>query len=227
MSAVAHELDSYQSDCRDRFRVHFADLPTIASRAEQIRFTDAGCWEFPNNYVLGYARVKIDGRNVWVHRLSLERKIGEPLGNRVTRHQCDNPPCCNPDHLVPGSQADNARDMVERGRWGNKTFAGEDNWKSYPLSLVVAARSEYAKGMSQEAVAAKYGVSRGAVRDWVNGKRSDAGPSIARVHERPPCGTSSGYRSHENYGEEPCADCRTARNAYAREGYRRRKKQRT
>lgn len=32
------------------------------------------------------------------------------------RHSCDNPPCCNPGHVVPGSSKDNAQDCIERGR---------------------------------------------------------------------------------------------------------------
>jgi hypothetical protein len=34
----------------------------------------------------------------------------------VVRHTCDNPPCINPEHLLIGTKADNAADMVERRR---------------------------------------------------------------------------------------------------------------
>jgi hypothetical protein len=35
----------------------------------------------------------------------------------LTRHTCDDPPCVNPDHLEPGTYADNLLDAIERGRW--------------------------------------------------------------------------------------------------------------
>ena len=35
---------------------------------------------------------------------------------RVVRHSCDNHRCVNPDHLLPGDQKLNARDMMVRGR---------------------------------------------------------------------------------------------------------------
>lgn len=38
-----------------------------------------------------------------------------PAG-QVVRHKCDNPFCINTDHLELGTQKENIRDMIERGR---------------------------------------------------------------------------------------------------------------
>lgn len=81
-----------------------------------------GCgmlWAGPvNNH--GYGRFEIyrNGKRVRVlaHRLAYRLSTGEDPGDDRIRHGCDNPPCITPDCLEPGTQADNVRDAVSRGR---------------------------------------------------------------------------------------------------------------
>lgn len=64
----------------------------------------------------GYGRIGVDGSTLAAHRVAYAEFVGPVPDGLVVRHKCDNPPCINPDHLEVGTQADNARDMVERGR---------------------------------------------------------------------------------------------------------------
>lgn len=85
---------------------------------------ETGCHVWTGSLVDGaYGQVGLEGM-VWsVHRLAYELKNG-PIpppdkckdGRYWVLHSCDNPPCCNPDHLYLGTPADNAKDMADRCR---------------------------------------------------------------------------------------------------------------
>ncbi len=42
--------------------------------------------------------------------------LGRTKGSLVIRHTCDNPVCCNPNHLLTGTHKQNQQDAIERGR---------------------------------------------------------------------------------------------------------------
>lgn len=72
----------------------------------------------PEGYAL-VAKPGVNSRCVRLHRLVLAEKLGvslKALDGVVVRHACDNPRCINPEHLIPGTLADNNRDRAERGR---------------------------------------------------------------------------------------------------------------
>jgi hypothetical protein len=55
-------------------------------------------------------------RSMGAHRMSyLLHNPGVPLEG-IVMHTCDNPACCNPDHLVQGTHKDNAQDMLAKSR---------------------------------------------------------------------------------------------------------------
>src|ERR1700686_5247571 len=74
-----------------------------------------GCWIWTGALTdTGHGRHDFDGDTVRVHRLTWvmerQRDIPEMLGDKpfVVRHlMCDNEPCCNPAHLVGGTQGEN------------------------------------------------------------------------------------------------------------------------
>lgn len=80
------------------------------------------CWEWQGSLRGdGYGQFYAAGKHRAVHRFS--HYIATYEIPPVVRHKCDNRRCCNPHHLEGGTQTDNMRDVVDRGRhyYANKT----------------------------------------------------------------------------------------------------------
>ena len=57
------------------------------------------------------------GRMGYAHRFAWEMIHGPIPGKLYVLHHCDNVGCCNPDHLFVGTQLDNIRDCIAKGRF--------------------------------------------------------------------------------------------------------------
>ncbi len=102
----------------------------------------------------GYGRIR--GRNV-AHRVAWELANGREVpAGMLVRHRCDNPPCVNPEHLLLGTAADNARDMVERGR---STRGERNHTAKLTAGQVYETRALADQGWCQADIARAYGVS--------------------------------------------------------------------
>ena len=80
----------------------------------------AACWEWtayrdPH----GYGRFGLRRRDALAHRVAWMLEHGHIPVGAVVMHVCDNPPCIRVSHLRLGTQADNVRDMYEKGRYLN------------------------------------------------------------------------------------------------------------
>lgn len=77
------------------------------------------CWPWDNPGKRGYGYIGTGGREghfLRAHRVAWELANGPIPDGLYVLHDCDNPACCNPTHLHLGTQADNIREAIERGR---------------------------------------------------------------------------------------------------------------
>lgn len=122
------------------------------------------CWPWVKSCVpSGYGQFMIvPGRVMRSHRIAWALDRGRSPGKRVVRHRCDNPPCCNPKHLLAGTQAQNARDAVARGRatGGSTPRPGEEN-PNHKLTQeqVDEIRRLRMDGITGRSVAEAFGIS--------------------------------------------------------------------
>jgi hypothetical protein len=90
----------------------------IAGIRSRCTITEKGCWEYPCKNGRGYGSVTYRRKRWMVHRFVYWHVIGQFDLSLEILHRCDNPPCCNPDHLVPGTHHENLTDCLKKGRHG-------------------------------------------------------------------------------------------------------------
>lgn len=93
---------------------------TLAERlAGKLVAGPSGCLEFQGARVRGYGRIRAGGKTLLAHRVAWELAGNELSPAVQVLHRCDNPPCCNPDHLFVGDDSANRIDMARKGRGRN------------------------------------------------------------------------------------------------------------
>jgi hypothetical protein len=94
---------------------------TVADVFKFIEKMPNGCWEIEPRLRSGrdqfpYGSLNIAGTPELTHRLAWEATHGPIPDGLFVCHKCDNPPCCNPDHLFLGTHQDNMDDAIRKGR---------------------------------------------------------------------------------------------------------------
>jgi hypothetical protein len=82
-------------------------------------------------------------------------------------HKCDNPICCNPNHLFPGTPSQNLQDAINKGRHWTTNGERRKNHKLNYLD-VLQIRALVGGGISRRKVAKQFGVSHSTVVTVVN-----------------------------------------------------------
>lgn len=76
----------------------------------------AACWLWKSCKPTQYGSFSFEGKQHHAHHFSYQVAKGTIPARMVIRHTCDVPSCVNPDHLIIGTQSENALDAVRRGR---------------------------------------------------------------------------------------------------------------
>lgn len=146
--------------------------------------TNKECWEWKGVLSGNYGMFWFEGTMVLAHRMSYAIHYDDMSIINHTKsyhennnefdcilHHCDNPKCCNPNHLYIGNNKDNIHDKVIRNRAqrlhgdlnGNSKLSEQD---------VINIRSEYIsrKNGGVVAIAKKYKISSTNVHDIIKRK---------------------------------------------------------
>lgn len=115
----------------------------------------SGCWEWRGTVSrLGYGRFYYPRyRSHRVNRIALQIALGRELSSEEhVLHRCDNPPCCNPEHLWVGTVYDNIQDRVQKGR---SARGANHRSKLYPELVPRGSAHGMAKHTEDEIISVK------------------------------------------------------------------------
>lgn len=111
----------------------------------------------------GYGKITWNGRTRQVTNVILEIEYGDDVlaGGKIACHTCDNPPCCNLQHLYAGTRKTNSDDSWSRNRASKPPVRiGEaHHCAKLTESDVRAMREDRARGDVLSVLSKRYGVS--------------------------------------------------------------------
>lgn len=129
---------------------------------DRMKVAESGCWEWQySKDARGYGKIYINGYYWRAHRYSYQYHKGDVEGYDVL-HKCDNPCCCNPDHLFLGNPSDNALDMIKKGRGGKVKLTIDNVFKIRELAGL---------GMPRKKISEELGIKRRTIDNVINGSR--------------------------------------------------------
>lgn len=115
------------------------DASTVRRFWKKVQKSD-GCWLWTASQGKGgYGKADVAGKTTKAHRLSWRIHNGAIPAGKDVLHTCDNPPCVRPDHLYLGTDIENTKDKMARGRQSAPRMYGDTN----PHAVLTWSRVDY------------------------------------------------------------------------------------
>jgi len=131
-----------------------------------------GCWNWLySKDRQGYGQVQFEGKVQSTHRVVYKlTRPDEDINGVDILHSCDNPPCCNPNHLSSGTHKENMIDMAKKERHNKKLTISqvkelEEYYRTHKISM---------RGLAKQ-----YGISHQMVSQILSKKRRTIRKEVA------------------------------------------------
>lgn len=145
--------------------------PKIQSRfwAKVTKGDPSECWEWNRGCDAdGYGVFHFKYATYRAHRMAWTLTHGELSPALAICHRCDNPPCCNPAHMFPGTLNDNNVDKAQKGR----SLIGAENPRARITDAqVLEIRRLSAMGVRRRALSERFSISVAQTRRIVVGEQ--------------------------------------------------------
>lgn len=168
----AHYKQSKRGNGLKPLQQQFHGLSEIDRFKARLAVQPNGCWKWMGSILKKTDRPQREWYGQWrntagkhevTHRAAWRLLVGPIPTRACVLHRCDNAQCCNPDHLFLGTQADNVKDMWDKGRAKPGTSLGEAHGMSKLNGESV--RDILSSPLRGVDLAKKYGVSKTTITD--------------------------------------------------------------
>jgi hypothetical protein len=111
----------------------------------------------------GYGQMRFEGKTHQAHRVAFAKANNlsmSEISGKIIRHKCDNTKCVNPSHLEVGTQYDNMKDKVNRGRQSKGEENGISKLTEFQASEIRRRYKKHCRKNGTGALAKEFGVAR-------------------------------------------------------------------